>query len=237
MSDIQYLCHGSTIAGIKTYYAPESLINLLSLSRNLLQVNARRIVSCLLVAAYAVGIVTPVYADRIETRHTTQVLVGAQKVPDLQLREVHNYDFPFTHFPLPLPPGNEYSQPYFETVAGMDFSILSLQQDPQKAPSGDVDVAICDCGDLFVPVAGGFPKWPLLFLAGIPFVFLKGGEESLPPLPPIVIPGPNPTPSTQQTPVPEPTSLLLLLTGIGAVGLRLRKLRPWSNRNGKNDEA
>ncbi|MFZ0064304.1 MAG: hypothetical protein WAL47_19905, partial [Pyrinomonadaceae bacterium] len=47
-------------------------------------------------------------------------------------------------------------------------------QDPQKTVTvvahGEVEVAVCDCG--FVTVGGGFPKWPLLFLAGIPLFFI-----------------------------------------------------------------
>ncbi|HTG92494.1 MAG TPA: PEP-CTERM sorting domain-containing protein, partial [Pyrinomonadaceae bacterium] len=108
-------------------------------------------------------------------------------------------------------------------LSGVGF--YALAQDPQKQTQATVEVAICDCGDVMIPIAGGgFPKWPLLFLAGIPFFFIKGGEDVLPPLP-----GPSPTPTltvtTQTQPTPEPASLLLLLTGVCALGFRLRRSR------------
>ena len=40
---------------------------------------------------------------------------------------------------------------------------------------GEVEAAVCDCG--FVTVGGGFPKWPLLFLAGIPLFFIDKDTE------------------------------------------------------------
>ena len=192
----------------------------------------RRIVVCLILLAYAMGFATPAYADRVDTRHITQVFTGARNVPDLQLSKLYNDNLTHTEFRFPPVLHDENSEPYFETVVPMDLSSLTLPQDPKNAPVGDVEVAICDCGDLFVPIAGGFPKWPLLFLAGIPLAFIKGGQDELPP---ILTPTPFSTPPPQ--PTPEPTSLLLLLSGVCAVGLRLRKSKPWANRDKKNDDV
>ena len=102
-------------------------------------------------------------------------------------------------------------------------------QDPQKTVTivadGDVEVAVCDCGE--VTVAAGFPKWPLLFLAAIPLFFTKDDEcENCEKLVPSFTAAPTPTPSpTPQTPIPEPASLLLFGSGLAAVGASLRRRR------------
>ncbi len=86
----------------------------------------------------------------------------------------------------------------------------------------DVEGTICDCGEILV--AGGFPKWPLLFLAGIPFFFIHGGDCDT-----CALPNPTPTPRSTPTqtpvPAPEPASLLLLGSGLAAVAASLRRRR------------
>ena len=79
---------------------------------------------------------------------------------------------------------------------------------------GDVEGTICDCGEITVP-GGGFPKWPLLFLAAIPFFFLHGCDDCETPTPPATPPG---TPE-----IPEPASLLLFGSGLAAFGAGLRR--------------
>lgn len=194
----------------------------------------RRTVSCLILAVYLLSLGTPAYADPVETRHITQVLTSGYNVPELRLRALTIDDLP--HEPVPLSPRKNDLQPHFETVVAMDFSSLSLQQDPQKGIHPTVETTICDCADLMIPVAGGFPKWPLFFLAGIPLIFIKGGEEELPPID-IPKPTPPPPPAQTPTPTPEPTSLLLLLTGVCAVGVRLRKSVRRSKRDGNPDDV
>lgn len=81
---------------------------------------------------------------------------------------------------------------------------------------GDVEGTICDCGEITVP-GGGFPKWPLLFLAAIPFFFIHGCDDCDKPSKEIT---PPPTP---EQPIPEPASLLLFGSGLAAFGAGLRR--------------
>jgi hypothetical protein len=81
---------------------------------------------------------------------------------------------------------------------------------------GDVTGTVCDCGEippLDIPKAGGFPWWPLLGGAVIPFIIPRGDDE----------PEPFPTPNPPDTPVPEPLSLMLFGTGLLAVGASARR--------------
>jgi hypothetical protein len=92
---------------------------------------------------------------------------------------------------------------------------------------GEVEGTICDCGEIFVAGAS-FPKWPFLFLAAVPVVFIhdcndcdETHDSSPTPTPtPPSIPTPTPTPTT---PTPEPASLLLFGSGLLAAGAGLRR--------------
>lgn len=93
---------------------------------------------------------------------------------------------------------------------------------------GEVDGTICDCGEILI-AGGGFPKWPLAFLAAVPLAFIdrsddcENCQQSTPtPTPTPTPPPPPPPPSPSPTPVPEPASLLLFGTGLLAFGAGLR---------------
>ncbi|HKO96041.1 MAG TPA: PEP-CTERM sorting domain-containing protein [Pyrinomonadaceae bacterium] len=100
------------------------------------------------------------------------------------------------------------------------LSGVAVSMDPQAGvdvvDQGEVEGTICDCGEITVP-GGGFPKWPLLFLAAIPFFFLHGCDDCDTP--------PPTTPTPPDEVIPEPASLLLFGTGLAAFGARLRKRR------------
>jgi hypothetical protein len=99
----------------------------------------------------------------------------------------------------------------------------------EEIEDGEVEGTICDCGEIFIAGAS-FPKWPFLFLAAVPLVFIdRDSDEQPTPTPP---PGSSPTPTPSPTPVPsprnvtetpEPASLLLFGTGLLAAGAGLRK--------------
>ncbi|HEX5886208.1 MAG TPA: PEP-CTERM sorting domain-containing protein [Pyrinomonadaceae bacterium] len=85
---------------------------------------------------------------------------------------------------------------------------------------GEVEGTICDCGEILI-AGGGFPKWPLLFLAAVPLVFINDCESCN--NNPSSTPTPGPPSSPTPTPTPEPASLLLFGTGLLAAGAGLRR--------------
>ena len=86
-----------------------------------------------------------------------------------------------------------------------------------------VEGTVCDCGEILVP--GGIPKWPLIFLAGIPLFFIHHDCDDCDTVcltcDTIVTPTPTPTPPNNT--IPEPATLGIL--GVTAAGLLMRRRR------------
>lgn len=187
-----------------------------------------RHISCALLGVALICAMTrPAFADAVDVRSVTQVFTTIQGGPELHLRTFSLHGSPIEDSrKLTQQEKREQSPPLAELadvsgnlLAGIEFASLTQQQTTQKAPQSDVEAAICDCGELN-ELIGGFPKWPFLFLAGIPLFFIDTGDTPPPPLTPV----PTPTlPTIVETPTPEPTSVLLLLSGLGAIGWRVRR--------------
>lgn len=101
-------------------------------------------------------------------------------------------------------------------LSGVALSADDAQSNLDVISQGDLEGSICDCGEIpGVESHGGFPKWPLLFLAAIPFFFIHHHCDTCNNIPP---PTPTPTP-----PVPEPASMLLMGSGLAALAASLRR--------------
>src|SRR6187431_2597143 len=111
-----------------------------------------------LVGIVAIGLSVPerASANRIEASSVQVVFSPNQNISTLQIGRVSNYYLPVAD--LEIPAARE-SQPRTPKVNIESESLLSgvgfyaLAQDPQKQTQGTVEVAICDCGDVMIPIA------------------------------------------------------------------------------------
>jgi len=197
---------------------------------------AFRPIAAMLIALLLTGV--PVHAGPVAISEVIQVLGSYQNPPELRLRSLTQT----ASTPISGVKGSTVTSGVKQsgadgpgtivdgTVAPMGTDSLLAgvavnSNDPQRGveiiDQGDVEGTICDCGEIMIP-GGGFPKWPLLFLAAIPFFFI-GGDDDTPTFTPTPTPPLTPTPTPPQTPVPEPASLLLFGSGLAAFGAGLRR--------------
>jgi hypothetical protein len=175
----------------------------------------------------------PAQAGPVAINQVVQVLSNYQNPPDIRLRGVSQNSMQLASGIRGSVQGSGIRQSATnDTLAVTDSSLgapivnsadsllsgVAMESDPHEGidviEGGDVEGTVCDCGEITVP-GGGFPKWPLLFLAAIPFLFINGCDDCDDPPPPT----PTPTPPA----VPEPASLLLFGTGLVAFGGALRR--------------
>ena len=177
----------------------------------------------------------PTHAAPVAISEVIQVLGSYQNAPELRLRSVsQNTNSLVSEGDGPSPVASAAQEAAAGDVVGIPDTTtadlltndagdtllagVAVSADPQAGvdvvDQGDVEGTICDCGEITVP-GGGFPKWPLLFLAAIPFFFIHGCDDCETPTPPTT---PPPTPE-----VPEPASLLLFGSGLAAFGAGLRR--------------
>jgi hypothetical protein len=171
--------------------------------------------------------VGPAQADPITVNRVVQTIKTVQGTTDLHLTLVAND---------PVPNGTKITAPTSGPGAGVGsndpkldallsgFPIVPPSVDlgvDDISEEGEVDGTICDCGEILI-AGGGFPKWPLLFLAAVPIAFIPDKETESNPTP-TPTPTPPSQPSPTPTPTPEPASLLIFGTGLVAVGAGLRR--------------
>jgi hypothetical protein len=175
---------------------------------------------------------SPVHAGPVAIREVVQVIGALQNPPELRLRSYSTVGGPVNGIA-----GNTRAGSRVDTsvdgsgdivdsttgddldtdtlLAGITIGSDDLQGGVDIITQGDLEGTICDCGEVTV-AGGGFPLWPLLFLAAIPFFFIDGCDDC-------ETPTPTPTPTPPPEPIPEPGSLLLFGTGLAAFGAGLRR--------------
>ena len=173
----------------------------------------------------------PAQAGPVALNQVMQVMSNYQNPPDIKLRGVSQDSMQLAsgvrgavHVSSARQSANDDT--LGESILGAPIvnssdsllSAVAMESDPQNGvdivDQGDVEGTVCDCGEITV-LGGGFPKWPLLFLAAIPFFFIHDCDDCDKDAPPT----PTPTPPG----VPEPASLLLFGTGLVAFGGALRR--------------
>jgi hypothetical protein len=170
-----------------------------------------------------------VQAETVRIHQVVQTLSTYQGPADIRLGTITTQDPSGNSKPATTNNGSGNGGPVDSTVAVFGPA-LPVLQDPQKlgveiVEEAEVEGTICDCGELLIP-GGAFPKWPLLFLTAVPFIFINDCDDcnentttTPTPTPTPTPPPPTPTP----TPTPEPASLLLFGSGLLAIGAGLRR--------------
>jgi hypothetical protein len=199
-----------------------------------MRTQAFRTIAVILSVFFASGV--PVQASPIVIRDVIQVLGSYKNPADLRLRSFSQgvmvagvkpsvIDSRITNSNSTVPDSTSQS-----LLIGLTSDPVAPQGRVDTISQGDVEGTICDCGDVMVAAAGGFPKWPFFFLGVIPFFFIHDCDTcdnnvcetcvTPTPTPPS---SPTPTPTPTPSPVPEPASLLLFGSGLTALGAALRR--------------
>jgi len=168
----------------------------------------------------------PALAEPVTVNQVVQTLTSSQGVLDLRLNTLAQDPAKGTQqgprgesIAKTQTPGKTESliSSVIVTADGKSIGVEDIEE-------GEVEGTICDCGEIFIAGAG-FPKWPLLFLAAVPVIFIhdcndcdETHDSSPTPTPPSI-----PTPTPPPTPTPEPASLLLFGSGLVAAGAGLRR--------------
>lgn len=166
----------------------------------------------------------PAFADPVRINQVIQTLNGPTSAPDLRLNTLVSQQDPAksSNQTGTGKDGNGTPAPRTDSViSGVTVTGQGQQLGVQVIEEAEVGGTICDCGEIYI--AGGIPKWPFLFLAAVPLIFIDTCcDESTTPSP-----TPTPTPPSTPTPtppgVPEPASLVLLGTGLAALGAGVRR--------------
>ncbi|HEX5966141.1 MAG TPA: PEP-CTERM sorting domain-containing protein [Pyrinomonadaceae bacterium] len=171
--------------------------------------------------------VGPAQADPIQHNRVVQTVTTSQGTIDIRLTLIGQDPVSGPKITAPTngpggAPGIGSSDPKLDALLS-GFPIVPPSVNigvDDISEEGEVDGTICDCGEILI-AGGGFPKWPLLFLAAVPIAFIPDKETTSEPTPtPTPTPPSTPTPTPQ--PTPEPASLLLFGSGLVAFGAGLR---------------
>jgi hypothetical protein len=169
----------------------------------------------------------PAFADPIRINQVIQTLSGPTSAPDLRLSTLVSLQDPAksSNQTGQGKDGNGTPAPKTDSViSGVTVTGQGQQLGVQVIEEAEVEGTICDCGEIFI-AGGGIPKWPFLFLAAVPLVFIDTCCDETT----TSSPTPTPTPPSQPTPtptppgVPEPASMVLLGTGLAALGAGVRR--------------
>jgi PEP-CTERM motif len=174
-------------------------------------------------------IAAPALAEPVQINQVVQSLTSTQGTVDLKLNTLVSQD-PATksstqqtgprkeNAPVELP-GQDGARTD-SLLSGVSVTPAGQRLVVEVVEDGEVEGTICDCGELLVAGAA-FPKWPFLFLAAVPLIFIHDSET--PSSTPTPTPPSGPTPTPTPAPVPEPASLLLFGTGLLVAGAGLRR--------------
>jgi PEP-CTERM motif len=169
----------------------------------------------------------PALAEPVGIKQVVQTISSSQGILDLKLNTLISQD---PTGPKGSTPQGGPANPASSQDGARNESLLSGVAVTSEGPKlgleiieeGEVEGSICDCGEILV-AGGAFAKWPFLFLAAVPLVFINDCDDcdQNPSSTPTPTPPSNSTPTP--TPTPEPASLLLFGSGLLAAGAGLRR--------------
>lgn len=206
----------------------ESLKRMKSISAQYLTKNSLRRLGRILPATLIFLLLTavPTLAEPVTVNQVVQTLTSSQGVHDVRLNTLVQDPAKGAQQNGPGGESVAKTQPAGKTESILSSVIITAEGKSigvEDIEEGEVEGTICDCGEIFI-AGGAFPKWPFLFLAAVPVVFIhdcndcdETHDSSPTPTPPST---PTPTPTT---PTPEPASLFLFGSGLLAAGAGLRR--------------